>query len=329
VSLLGRAERLAEELLFPAALAVDGAERVPAGHLDRLAAEGWYGLAGPVEAGGLDAYATEGARVAEVLAGGCLATTFVWMQHHGAVSAVAGSTTPGLREAWLGPLCRGERRAGTALAGLLPGPPRLRATPVDGGYRLDGDAPWVTGWGMVDTLHVAARTPDDTVVWALVDAVAGPTLAVEPLRMVAVQASATVHARFAGHVVPAERVTQTLPFAEWPARDAAALRTNGSLALGVAGRCCRLIGPSRLDGELDACRAALDAGPPRALPPARAAAAELAVRAANTLVVAYGSRSVLRDQHPQRLAREALFLLVFGSRPAIRDALLTRLRATP
>ena len=57
-----------------------------------------------------------------------------------------------------------------ALAGLLPGPPRLRARAAEGGYLLDGTAPWVTGWGHIDTLHVAARQEDDTIVWALLDA---------------------------------------------------------------------------------------------------------------------------------------------------------------
>ena len=38
-----------------------------------------------------------------------------------------------------------------------------------------------------------------------------------------------------------------------------------------------------------------------------------------------GSRAVLPDHHAQRLVREAAFLLVFGSRPAIRAALLRRL----
>jgi hypothetical protein len=37
---------------------------------------------------------------------------------------------------------------------------------------------------------------------------------------------------------------------------------------------------------------------------------------------------VLRDTHAQRLAREALFLLVFGSRRAIREALIARLTGT-
>ena len=44
--------------------------------------------------------------------------------------------------------------------------------------------------------------------------------------------------------------------------------------------------------------------------------------AATTLLVHTGSRSIELDNHAQRLAREAMFLMVFGSRPAIRSALL-------
>jgi hypothetical protein len=49
------------------------------------------------------------------------------------------------------------------------------------------------------------------------------------------------------------------------------------------------------------------------------------MRAASTLAVETGSRAVLTTQHAQRLIREAAFLLVFGSRPPIREALLRRL----
>jgi hypothetical protein len=38
-----------------------------------------------------------------------------------------------------------------------------------------------------------------------------------------------------------------------------------------------------------------------------------------------GSSSLLLGQHPQRLMREAMFLLNFGTRPAIRAGLLQRL----
>ena len=143
--------------------------------------------------------------------------------------------------------------------------------------------------------------------------------------MVAVNASRTALIRFDGHFVPAGRVIATVPHRDWLARDAMHLRANGSLALGVAGRCCELIGASPLDGELARRRAALDAASPAQMPAARAAASELAMRAAAALVTVQGSRAILAGQHAQRLAREALFLLVFGSRPAIKERLAGRL----
>jgi len=60
-------------------------------------------------------------------------------------------------------------------------------------------------------------------------------------------------------------------------------------------------------------------------PSAMAVASELAVRAVAAAVVHAGSRSIRLDQHAQRLAREATFLLVFASRPQVRAALLDRL----
>jgi hypothetical protein len=104
------------------------------------------------------------------------------------------------------------------------------------------------------------------------------------------------------------------------------LRMHAALALGVAARCCRLLGPTPLDSELAALRAELDRlGPGTAA--ARAAAGELAVRAAAALMTTEGSRSLLADDHAQRLAREALFTLVYALRPASRAALLTKLGA--
>ncbi|HTT52099.1 MAG TPA: acyl-CoA dehydrogenase family protein [Streptosporangiaceae bacterium] len=318
---LARARELAARVLAPAAAAVDASQRIPPGHLDLLAAGGFYGLAGPRPAGGLDLPLRDACQVVETLAAGCLSTTFVWTQHHGVVRAVAASDTAGLRAELLAPLCRGERRAGVALAGTLPGPPRLRARAVPGGYRLDGSSPWVTGWELTDTLYVAARDEQDRVVWAVLDVPAERTLSAEPVQMVAVMASRTVTLRFDQHFVPAGRVTGTLPVAEWQLRDRAGLRLNGSLALGLAARCGQLIGPGPLDEQLTACRARLDTADPAAMPAARAAACELAMRAAAALVVTQGATAILAGQDAQRLAREALFLLVFGSRPTIKRAL--------
>jgi alkylation response protein AidB-like acyl-CoA dehydrogenase len=320
-AVLERARRLAADVLAPAATTVDSRHLIPPAHFDLLAAQGFYGVAGPREYGGLEMDFRTGGMITEVFAGACLSTTFVWMQHHGVVLAVAGATDGRLREEWLEPLCTGRRRAGVALAGTLPGPPLLRARPVAGGYVFDGVSPWVTGWGHIGTLYTAGRDEQGNIVWALLDAEPSVTLSVEPLQMVAVMASSTVRAHFNEHFVPADRVTAITAWSEWRRRDAGGLRGNGSLALGITARCCELIGPGPLDGELVSCRAALDDGTSQTMPAARAAACELAMRATAALIVHQGSQAILMDHHAQRLAREALFLLVFGSRPTIKAAL--------
>jgi hypothetical protein len=129
---------------------------------------------------------------------------------------------------------------------------------------------------------------------------------------------------FDGVEVPGDRLAAVGPHDE-AGYGISNLRLQGSLALGVTGRCCTLLGPSAFDEELDACRRALDDAEPDAMPSARAGASALALRAAAALVVSAGARSILVDEHPQRLAREALFTLVFGSREGIRASLLTRL----
>ncbi|MGH2451081.1 MAG: acyl-CoA dehydrogenase family protein, partial [Candidatus Limnocylindria bacterium] len=215
---------------------------------------------------------------------------------------------------------------GVALGGLLPGAPRLRARPAAGGWVLDGTSPWVSGIGRIDVLQVAARDDAGTVVSALVDARAGATIDIEPPReLVAVTASANAPVHFRDHHVPAERITSLQSYAERMARDREVIRMHAALALGVAARCARLAGESPIDGQIAAVRDRLDAATAETMPPARAAASDLALRASAYLVAVSGSRSIARDQHAQRLAREALFLVVFGSRPAVRDALLQTL----
>lgn len=326
------ARRLADDLLFPAAAQVDRSERVPAAHLDRLADAGLYGLAGPKEFGGLGADLPALCAAVEALASGCLATTFVWIQHHGLVHSLAAATgdAAGLRDRWLAPLCRGELRAGIALTGLHPGPPGLRAEPDgSGGWTLEGEAHWVTGWDLIDVLQVVARGPGETSIWCAVDARPSPGLRARPLRLAAVNASRTVTLEFRGLPVAPDRVIRVEPYVESQWEGGSSLRTNGSLALGVAQRCCRLIGPSGLDAELDACRARLDAAGHGEMAAARAAASDLAVRAAAGLAVATGSRSVLAGDTAERMTREALFLLVFGSRRAIRTGLRRLLGLAP
>ncbi|GAA4769792.1 acyl-CoA dehydrogenase family protein [Actinomycetospora chibensis] len=331
---LDRARDVAADVLLPSADEVDATATIPEGHVRALADAGLYGLAASDDVPFEDFLG-----VVETLAGACLTTTFTWMQHHGVVRGLAGTTNAALRERHLADAVRGATRCGVAFAGAIPQPPKLWATRVEGGWRLDGVAPLVTGWGLVDLLLVSARdaatadADDDRarVVSVLVPARAAPGVTVHPLDLAAANGSRTVRLDVDGWSVGDDAVVATPSRTEFLAGQHASARVNGCLALGVAGRCAALVEEAGEPGTaealrkaLGAARSGLDPGLADAArkPAARAAASELAVRAAATLTVAVGSRAIVGRHPARRLAREAAFTLVAAGRPEIRAELL-------
>jgi hypothetical protein len=134
-------------------------------------------------------------------------------------------------------------------------------------------------------------------------------------------ASSTVRLIFTDFRVPDNRYVGSQPYEPGLERPEG-LRVNGSLALGVARRCCERLGPTPLDDELRRCRDDLDAYETKDTYVSRARTTELAVRAAHILSVSRGSQSAISGDVAERTSREAALLLVFASRPAIKEALL-------
>jgi alkylation response protein AidB-like acyl-CoA dehydrogenase len=300
---------------------VDRAQLLPLEHLNLLAGLGLYGALAPVSEGGLGFGMKELCTAAEELAAACLASTFVWIQHLRLLASVLDGSASELILTMKDRVIRGEVKGGVALAGLLPGPPRLRATPTPEGWTLDGSAPWVSGWGIVDELFVAARGPGDTIVNVLITPKEQLGLSAHRHEMTAINATSTVALTFDSLAVDKAHVVSQVAYD--PAQEAGpGLRLNGSLALGITRRCSDLIGESPLDVELNEARDFLDQADAESMPKARARASELAARAASTLCTHRGSSSVLRGDVAERTAREATLLLAFGSRPTIRAALL-------
>lgn len=329
--LISTARALADDLLFPAAGAVDRDGAVPASHLRALADAGMYGIAAPADAGGPGLTTSQVGAVFEALAGGCLATTFLWGQHHGLVRSLASTPDSDLRDRHLLPAMRGELTGGVAFAGAIADPPRMRARREPGGWRLSGVAPFVSGWGVVDVLTVAAVDEDGKIVNALVDAVSGPGVVAEPMALVAAQGSATVALRLDGLWVPDARVLDRSTREDFLDVHAWGARINGSLPVGVARRSARLLDDlgrtaeaTRLVAACDRVTAALDAGATdrEMRTRARADASLLAHRATAALVATVGGRGLLREATAQRLAREATFCLVAAVRDDVRTLLL-------
>ena len=334
------ARRIADDLLFPATIAVDRAGAVPDSHFQALAAAGLYGLVGPVELGGVDLDFLPFCEIAEILVGGCLATAFVWLQHHAPLRSLTRGENPALCEAWVPDLIAGRRRAGVAFAGAVVQPPKLWAKRADGGYLLSGEAPFVSGWHSVDMVLVSARSAEDDriMISGVVEPHGTDAPSAEQVRLVAAQGSDTVKLTFTDHFVPDTAVAEHTTRERFVADQAYNLRANGTVPLGIAARCVRLLADtgradlaSTLGAQLDATRARMDAAlaDPPAMPAARAAAIELAYRAAGTALAATGSAGITVANHAQRLVREATFAMVAAGRPEIKAAVLDLLTTSP
>ncbi|MXZ15296.1 MAG: acyl-CoA dehydrogenase [Acidimicrobiales bacterium] len=325
---LSAAQQLADDVLFERALDVDMSGEVPAQNLDLFRDAGFYGLWTPREVGGCGFDELERLPILEALAGGCLTTAFVWAQHGGgsANAARMPSRSP-LHERWARALATGQARSGVAFAHILRPEPCLFAERSGDGWVLRGVAPFVTGWGHIDAVLVAAHEAD-RLVWMLVRAAEARTLTSRRLRLAAVDSSVTVELHFDGHAVGDDEVLEIIEYGDWLSFYRQGLRTNGALMLGVASRALGLLGPSPLDGELDAARRALYAAEVDEMPECRAQVGHVGIRATSALVSSVGGRAITLAHHAQRLAREALFLLVQGQTAEIRAGHLRRFGAT-
>lgn len=336
---MAAARVVAEDVLAPAAEVTDRSTRVSASHLRALAGAGLLDLR----------HASPGTvrEVFEVLSGACGATFFTSVQHHAPVRLLAASPNTALRDRLLPGLCSGELIGGVAFAHLRrPGPPAVAARPVPGGFRLDGEAPWLTGWGIAQVAAVAACVPasgsePSRVIFAAVPMVeTAHVVPSPPLALSAMGATSTVRVAFDGLAVAEADVICELELDEWRASDLVATAQPNPAPLGLAGTCTRLLaaGDPDLAGALEAERLALrsasyglaDEGRTDREHLARqvglrADALVLAVRAANALVAATGGLAMELAHPAQRLAREASFYLVQAQTPTLRQALAERL----
>ncbi len=317
---------------------------------------GLSGLQGPVAVpGGLGADHIAARPVFEAVAGGCGATAFVWAQHHGAVRRLSGADGPA-RDVWLPKLCDGSALAGIGFAYLRRlGRPSVRATPAGGGWRLDGEAPWITGWGLIDALVLMARTDDGSVVTVLVGRpserdrlVAGP-----PQRLAVMGATGTVALRIDGLEVPADDVVGVQTDAAWRRRDRLGSALPPPAPLGIAERAIRLLGASTSSPDVSETahalaaehvrrqvsadqvaievQATIAAGASEGVERAVAAGAAerdrglaLARRATDALVAASGGGAMSLDHPAQRLSREATFYMIQAQTGELRAASLAR-----
>ena len=99
------------------------------------------------------------------LSAACLTTTFIITQRTGACRRIQSCENTALKERLLPELASGERFATVGISHLTTSRrhlarPVLRARRVDGGYRLDGFSPWVTGAPHAEVIVCGATLVD-------------------------------------------------------------------------------------------------------------------------------------------------------------------------
>lgn len=273
---------------------------------------------------------------------------FLQTQHQSAVSLIAKGENEELKRATLPFMADGRRLIGIGFSQLRrPGPPILTATPVDGGYRLDGVVPWVTGLGFYPEFLVGAALPDGRAVFGIAPLADEPGVKVGPvMRLAAMESARTVAVTFdAWHL--AESSVAFIKPARWiHTNDQINIALQGFFALGCAraGLDVVLVAYEKkgadyilgawqaLDAELGNCRAAMIEAQrisgeetTKEKLALRAWAIDLASRCAHAAVTASsGAANDLR--HPaQRIYREALVFTVSAQTSAIMEATLERL----
>ncbi|MGW7382394.1 acyl-CoA dehydrogenase family protein [Streptomyces sp. NPDC054794] len=342
--LVSRARRLADDLLAPRAAQVDE-EGVPVSHIEAVRRAGLLGVSAPREDGGAGAPEGVAREIAEILAGACCSTWFVQTQHHTPVKLLAKSELP-VRGRLLRPLATGELMAGIAYAHVrrFPRVP-VRATAERGGWRFDGTVPWYTGWGLNDVMLLAGVCERGDVVFAFADARERPGLRPSPpMRLAALTAARTVSLELDGLWLPEESVVLRTPHESFARIDIPRSTNTSPAVFGVAYAALRVLENAPQGAEpAAALRADLDEVRRRAYALAdhpvphehieerlslKTRAYDLLRAATTAAVVAGGGRAMDLRSPAQRLAREAMFLLIQGQTAEVRRAQLAALTPT-
>jgi alkylation response protein AidB-like acyl-CoA dehydrogenase len=316
----------------------------PAEDLIALAAAGAMRWAVPAQFGGSDVAPLELHLRYEQLAAASLATALVLSQRDSAVGLIDASESWTGREAALRELAGNEYFATIGIAQLTTsrqgGPPALRATTAKGGYRLRGVIPWATGAGKAAYVIAGAVLEDNRqILFALPMDLRG-VKARPPMPLVALRASWTTG------IDCEEALLESRQVMRGPVEAALAGRKKG-LGLGQAflatGLCRgaldliaahdseraraalakleRNLGDLRRE-ILELCGPGREAEAAAAAPRLREECNDLAVRATHAAIALYKGTALLSDHPAQRLAREAMFLLVWSCPNPVIDCTL-------
>lgn len=347
IPFVARVSRYAEAALAPDALRADRDGVLPA-RVAEFAEVKLLNHLAPKEFGGSEVHRAGDRRVHEILSGACFNTWLIWAQHGPVVGRLAKEYARGVE---LSPRARdvlsGRLLVGAAISDVRRFPDNfVKATRVDGGWRLDGTVSWFSGWGLNSAVFVAAVEPSTrTVVTSLISI--DQHITASPLALSALGGSRTQRVHILDAFVPDAEVISLQSLDNWRREDVdtvsdarpqhfgLAQRVLTELAADpepaareVAARWAPRVSQIRADayGLSDEASAA-GAGPYRTEDrlAVKVASGEALSTLTRALVIARSGHGIALEDTAQLHARSALFVLVQGQNADVRRAQLAHL----
>jgi alkylation response protein AidB-like acyl-CoA dehydrogenase len=285
----------------------------------------------------------------ERIASASLATALVVSQRDSAVGLIDGGESESLKQLILPQMASGNWFATIGIAQLTTsrqgGPPALRAVETPGGYRLDGIIPWSTGAAKAQFIVAGAVLEDSSqILFTLPSDLAGVTIQ-PPMPLVALSASWTTRIDCAGVELARKWILRGPAARALAGRSKSIPNGQAFLAMGLCRGGIDLIAThdsararavaSRFTEQLERLRAEVitlcQGGREQEAaaegPRLRGACNDLALRIAHASVALFKGTALHLDHPAQRLAREAMFLLVWSCPDPVIECTLEALTA--
>ncbi len=334
------------------AQAVDRAGRWWPRTIETLRAADAFGWAVPREFGGAELSALGQVKAYEAVARGSMTAALILTQHDGACQLIAGSGNESLKCAVLPECARGDRLATVGISQLTTsrrhGGAAMRAVPDGNGFRLNGVMPWVTSAPHCDLIVTGGMMDAGLQMLAALPRGREGIEIAAPMELAALQASATCEVGCRS--VRVDRADMV----RGPTEKALARRapvkslTVSATGIGLAGALIDAMTQQRdrtpasllpmieqLTGRYYPTRAAVYAAADRREDPdaevpavaIRGEVNDLMIRLAVAQLTLCKGSGMLLDHPAQRLAREAMFFLVWSAPEDVQAATLSHMLA--
>ncbi|GAB4228643.1 MAG: acyl-CoA dehydrogenase family protein [Stanieria sp.] len=287
-------------------------------------------------------------QIAIARASGALA--FLQTQHQSAGSFLVASENQFLKQQYLPQMGNGEILIGVGFSQLRRrGKPMMQAQEVEGGYVLNGEVPWITGFDFFAQFIVGVALPDGRELYGLLplqtqtQETSGKISLSQPMELIAMTATNTVSAKIEQWFLPHQQVVSIKPPGSIDEGSKKNILHHGFFAMGCAYAALDLIEQiyhkkqlafieqswQQLDQELTHCHqktfhAIANSSYPEKLQ-LRAWAINLVGRCSQAAIIAASGAANDLNSSAGRIYREALLFSVSGQTTDVMAASLQQL----